>query len=120
MDFPHPLDRAAGLARLAAYTPRMGRAYANGRNADHGPEREPATSALSPYLRRRLITEAEAVGAALGAHGPAAAEKFVAEVFWRTYFKGHLETRPQIWADYLARAAAGHERLARTRPRARV
>lgn len=113
MDFPHPLTRADGLARLAEAAPRLGRAYAHGRNADHGPDRAPATSALSPYLRRRLITEAEAVAAALSAHGPANAEKFVSEVFWRTYFKGNLETRPQVWADYQARAAAGHERLAR-------
>ncbi len=28
------------------------------------------------------------------------AEKFVQEVFWRGYFKGHLETRPEIWRRY--------------------
>jgi deoxyribodipyrimidine photo-lyase len=27
---------------------------------------------------------------------------FVQEVFWRTYFKGHLETRPGIWRAYVS------------------
>ena len=33
------------------------------------------------------------------------------EVFWRTYFKGHLETRPSIWADYRRQVADDHARL---------
>ena len=72
----------------------------------------PTTSALSPYLRRRMVLETEVVDAARAAHGPAA-EKFVQEVFWRTYFKGHLETRPWLWTDYQRLAADGHDRLAR-------
>lgn len=104
--------RAAGLDRLAAFVPDSGRAYAASRNADHGPDGPATTSCLSPYLRRRLILEREAVDAALRAHGPAGAEKFVQEIFWRTYFKGHLETRPFLWTDYLRLAAQGHDRLA--------
>lgn len=111
MDRSFPMTRAAGLARLGAFTPGMGRAYAEGRNTDHGPEMETATAALSPYLRRRLILEQEAVDAGRAAHGPAA-EKFVQEVFWRSYFKGHLETRPQLWSDYQRLAAEGRARLA--------
>ena len=85
MDRSFPMTRAAGLARLAAFTPpRMGRAYAAGRNTDHGPEMEAATAALSPYLRRCLILEQEAVDTAHAAHGPGA-ERFVQEVFWRSY-----------------------------------
>ncbi len=107
-----PATRAAGLDRLAAVTAALGRRYADARNTDAGPDRAPTTSALSPYLRRRMVTEPELVDAARGAHGPAA-EKFVQEVFWRTYFKGHLETRPSLWTDYLRLAAEGRERLAR-------
>ncbi len=105
------MTRPAGLARLAAFTPGMGRAYADGRNTDHGPETDTATAALSPYLRRRLVLEQEVVDAAHAAHGPGA-EKFVQEVFWRSYFKGHLETRPELWSDYLRLAAEGRARLA--------
>jgi deoxyribodipyrimidine photolyase len=66
-----PPTRAEGLARIARFRPRMGRAYAQTRNFDRGPERRDNVSLLSPYLRRRLVTEQEAVAAALGAHGAA-------------------------------------------------
>ena len=106
-----PPTRTAALARLHAFTPRMGRDYAAGRNTDHGPDHDGATAVLSPYLRRRMMTEHEAVAAALEGHGPGA-EKFVGEVFWRTYFKGHLETRPGLWAEYQRLVRQGHDQLA--------
>ena len=56
---------------------------------------------LSPYVRRRLVLEQDAIAAALAAHGPEDAEKFVQEVIWRGYFKGWLERRPQVWAAYV-------------------
>ncbi|HEX8417660.1 MAG TPA: FAD-binding domain-containing protein, partial [Methylobacterium sp.] len=62
-------------------------------------------------LRRRLITEEEVVRAARTMHGPAA-EKFVSEVFWRTYFKGYLETHPDIWTDYRRLVTEGERQLA--------
>ncbi len=98
--------RAEGDRILSAFTPRMGRRYANGRNTDHGPgAHKPgangAVSVLSPYIRRRLVLESDAVAAAIAAHGPEDAEKFVQEVIWRGYFKGWLERRPQVWDSYL-------------------
>ena len=57
-------------------------------------------STLSPWVRRRLVTERELAEAALARHGAGKAEKFVQEVVWRTYFKGWLELRPAVWADY--------------------
>ncbi len=92
--------RAAGEKMLADFVPRMGRRYANGRNTDHGPGAHKAVSGLSPYLRRRLVLEADVVAAALAAHGPDEAEKFIQEVIWRGYFKGWLERRPQVWDSY--------------------
>lgn len=47
--------RAEGEKQLAAFAPRMGRRYANGRNTDHGAGRHTAVSLLSPYIRRRLV-----------------------------------------------------------------
>ena len=85
---------------MKAFIPRMGTRYANGRNTDNGPGGHSAVSMLSPYIRRRLVTEAEVVAAALAEHGPENAEKFVQEVIWRGYFKGWLERRPQVWATY--------------------
>ena len=91
--------RAMGDKILAAFTPRMGRRYANGRNTDHGPGGHSAVSGLSPYIARRLVLERDAVSAAIAAHGDDA-EKFVQEVIWRGYFKGWLERRPQVWDSY--------------------
>ena len=91
--------REAGLARLETFVPRMGRRYAEERGYDAGPERDNVSN-LSPWIRRRLVLESEAAAAALDAHGAKTAEKFVQEVVWRTYWKGWLEQRPQVWDDY--------------------
>jgi deoxyribodipyrimidine photo-lyase len=66
---------------------------------------------LSPYVRHRLITEREVVAAVLGAHSFSAAEKFVAEVLWRTYWKGWLELRPGIWRRYCDERDAARDRV---------
>lgn len=92
--------RTAGEELLVAFAPRMGRRYTNGRNTDHGPGAQKAVSVLSSYIRRRLVLEADAVAAALSAHGPEDVEKFVQEVIWRGYFKGWLERRPHVWDIY--------------------
>ena len=109
---PAVLTRAAALEHLSGAVPRAGRAYAEGRNTDRSPGTAPSTTALSPYLRRRLLLEEEVVDAALAAHGSQEAGKFVEEVFWRSYFKGYLETHPSVWADYLRLVAEGQNALA--------
>ncbi len=101
-------SRQAGLARLAGFVPAAGRAYANRRNTDYGPDDRGNVSVLSPYIRHRLITEREVLEATLARHALSTAEKFVQEVFWRGYFKGHLETRPAIWQRY-REALAGQQ-----------
>ena len=105
--------RAAGLARLADFLPRAGRAYAARRNLDLGPGDRSNVSALSPWLRRRLITEDEVVAAVLARHGMTAAEKFVQEVAWRTYWKGWLELRPGMLDRFDAERIALKAELAR-------
>jgi deoxyribodipyrimidine photo-lyase len=49
-----------------------------------------------------LITETEVLEATLQAHDFKNAERFVHEVFWRTYFKGWLEQHPTVWPAYQA------------------
>jgi len=97
---PPPATRIAGLARMQAFQPEMGGAYAAKRNYDFGPDRRGHVACLSPHVRHRLVLEAELVRAALDAHGAARAEKFVQEVCWRTYWKGWLEMRPSVWPAY--------------------
>ncbi len=47
-----------------------------------------------------MITEEEVVRAVLTHHSFAAAEKFIQEVAWRTYWKGWLEMRPAMLDRY--------------------
>jgi deoxyribodipyrimidine photo-lyase len=101
--------RTAGLARLQAFLPRAGRDYTRLRNLDL--PGHPHVSGLSPYLRHRLVTEAEVIAAVTALHGRSA-DKFLAEVWWRTYWKGWLELRPQVWSDYRRDLAAILNRLA--------
>lgn len=95
--------RTAALARLSDFLPAAGRRYTDQRNHDDGPGDggwRGNVSQLSPWLHAKLISEAEVLRAVLHQHSPRSAEKFIAEVFWRIYFKGYLEQRPAIWADY--------------------
>lgn len=100
MDFTP--NRAAAKARLAAFLPAAGHRYADTRNHDDGPATggRANVSQLSPWLHAGLIRETEVLEAVLSQHSQRAAEKFIAEVFWRVYFKGYLEQRPAIWVDY--------------------
>lgn len=101
-------SRAAGIAALAAFVPNAGRRYAETRNFDHGPPDRSNVSLLSPYLRYRLITEEQVIEAVRSEHEATAAEKFLQEVLWRTYWKGWLELRPAIWDRYVNEVAALH------------
>ncbi|MCU0881121.1 MAG: hypothetical protein MUF14_00455 [Hyphomonadaceae bacterium] len=111
--------RAAGLARLDAFVPFAGRAYAADRNTDRGPQDRSNVSALSPWLRRRLITEDEVIAAVLRRHSPAAAEKFIQEVCWRTYWKGWLQMRPGVLERFDRERGSLRDSLADNRPLAR-
>ncbi|MCU0902735.1 MAG: DNA photolyase [Tabrizicola sp.] len=101
--------RRAGLDRLNAFLPRAGRDYAKLRNLDL--PGHPHVSVLSPWLRHRLVTEAEVITATHAAH-PEGAAAFLAEVWWRTYWKGWLELRPGVWTAYRQGLTAALNRLA--------
>ncbi|MEL6689149.1 MAG: FAD-binding domain-containing protein [Pseudomonadota bacterium] len=90
--------RTAALERLTAFLPKAGRDYAAKRNYDL--PGHPHVSALSPYIRHRALTEAEVLEATLARFAPSTAEKFIQEVYWRTYWKGWLELRPEVWDRY--------------------
>jgi deoxyribodipyrimidine photo-lyase len=92
--------REAGIRRAAQFVAAAGSRYAKSRNFDFGPERRGNVSMLSPYLRHRLVLEQEVLELVLARHSLNAAGKFVQEVFWRAYFKGWLEHRPDVWDAY--------------------
>lgn len=97
-----PLDliptRAAALARLAEFLPDAGR-YAADRNFVR--PGHPNVSRLSPWVQKRLLLEEEVVAAARERWSFEAVEKFVQEVYWRTYWKGWLEQRPEAWSRWV-------------------
>lgn len=109
-----PATRTEALRRLQRFLPLAGRDYAARRNFDLPAQNHPNVSQLSPYLRHRLITEDEVLTAILGRYSLSSAEKFVQEVVWRTYWKGWLEQRPLLWADYQSglKRALNDDRLA--------
>jgi deoxyribodipyrimidine photo-lyase len=99
----HP-TRSAALERLEQFVPLAAK-YAGSRNFDLGSGKHDGVSRLSPCIRTRLITEEEATRAVLTKHSPRAAEKFLQEIAWRTYWKGWLEMRPDVWSHYLSSLA---------------
>ena len=113
---PPPIaTRDEALARLRDFLPQAGADYARWRNYDFGPGGRNRVSGLSPWIRHRLLCEQEVIDQVIGAHGLDAAEKFIQEVCWRTYWKGYLERRPVHWHDYLAAVHKANAQRAKDR-----
>ena len=74
--------------------------YAKNRNYDYGPKNRSNVSHLSKYITHRVINEYDVINLALSEYSLTKIEKYVQEVFWRVYWKGWLEHRPQVWSDY--------------------
>ena len=74
--------------------------YFTQRNFDFGPGNRKNVSCLSPYISHRLITEYEVVKKVLSKFPYQKVEKYIQEIFWRVYWKGWLELRPQVWTDF--------------------
>jgi deoxyribodipyrimidine photo-lyase len=75
--------------------------YGTERNFDYGPSKRTNTSNLSKYITHRIISEHEVIQSAYKKFSFKKIEKFIQEVLWRTYWKGWLEMRPQVWQDYI-------------------
>ena len=103
--------RSAGLARMEQFATRTGAHYASKRNYDLGANNRSTVSALSPWIRHRLITEEEVLTQTLARYSTSTAMKFIQEVFWRGYFKGWLEQHPSVWHSYERGVLAAQNRL---------
>jgi deoxyribodipyrimidine photo-lyase len=90
--------RAAALARLEEFLPAAG-SYAAERN--YVRPGHDNVSRISPWVQKRLLLESEIVAAARAQWSFPAVEKFVQEVYWRTYWKGWLEQRPEAWSRWV-------------------
>ena len=92
--------REAGLKRLKEFAQLAGETYSNERNFDFSSTKKNSVSALSPWIKHRLITEEEVLIEILKYQSPHSAMKFIQEVFWRGYFKGWLEQHPTVWSHH--------------------
>lgn len=99
-DFEFAATRQEALRQWQAFLPKAGR-YAGMRNQVKA--RHSNVSRLSPAVRLRLITEDEIVADTLERFAFSTVEKWLQEVCWRRYWKGWLEQRPGVWADYRSR-----------------
>ncbi|WP_262589951.1 FAD-binding domain-containing protein [Candidatus Pelagibacter communis] len=94
-------SRAKALNQLNNFIDNNLADYSKLRNFDFGPEKRSNISCLSPYITHGIINEKEVIQKALSKFSFSKNEKFIQEVLWRTYWKGWLELRPNVWADYL-------------------
>ena len=75
--------------------------YSKLRNFDFGSNNRSNISCLSPYITHGVVSELELIKKSLNKFSFSKNEKFIQEVLWRTYWKGWLELRPNVWTDYL-------------------
>ena len=94
-------SRASALNELNNFVENNLSEYSKLRNFDFGPEKRSNVSCLSPYITHGIINEKEVIEKSLSKFSFSKNEKFIQEVLWRTYWKGWLELRPNVWSDYL-------------------
>ncbi len=94
-------SRAKALNQLNNFVENNLGEYSKLRNFDFGPEKRSNISCLSPYITHGIINEQEVIQKALSKFSFSKNEKFIQEVMWRTYWKGWLELRPNVWSDYI-------------------
>ena len=94
-------SRASAIEKLDHFIEKNLSDYSRQRNFDYGPDKRSNVSCLSPYITHGIISELEVIDKSLKKYSFAKNEKFIQEVLWRTYWKGWLELRPNVWTDYL-------------------
>jgi len=95
------ISRDGALKQLNAFINNELANYSVKRNFDLGPKNKSNVSCLSPYISHRLITEYEVAKTVLAKFPYQKIDKYIQEIFWRVYWKGWLELRPQVWTDFI-------------------
>ena len=75
--------------------------YSFKRNFDFGPSDRTNVSMISPYLSHRIVTEYDVIKRVLEEKSLTSVEKYIQEIFWRLYWRGWLESRPQVWDNFV-------------------
>ena len=94
-------SRAKAIEKLNNFVENNLTDYSKLRNFDFGSDKRTNVSCLSPYISHGVINEIEIIKKSLSKFSFSKNEKFIQEVLWRTYWKGWLELRPNVWSDYL-------------------
>ena len=94
-------SRAKAIDKLNNFVEKNLSDYSRLRNFDFGPDKRDNVSCLSPYVTHGVLNEIEIIKKSLAKFSFSKNEKFIQEVLWRTYWKGWLELRPNVWTDYL-------------------
>ncbi len=94
-------SRAQAINKLDNFVENNLSEYSRLRNFDFGPDKRSNISCISPYVSHGILNELEVIDKALKKFSFSKNEKFIQEVLWRTYWKGWLELRPNVWTDYL-------------------
>ena len=94
-------SRAKAIDKLNNFVEKNLSEYSKLRNFDFGPDKRDNVSCLSPYVTHGVLNEIEIIKKSLSKFSFSKNEKFIQEVLWRTYWKGWLELRPNVWTDYL-------------------
>ena len=93
-------SRASAIDNLNRFVDQNLFEYSKLRNFDYGPDNRSNISCLSPYITHGVVSELEVIKKSLSKFSFSKNEKFIQEVLWRTYWKGWLELRPNVWTDY--------------------
>ena len=75
--------------------------YSKSRNYDFGIRERDNVSNLSHFISHRILFEFEIIKLVLSKYNYPRVEKYIQEIFWRIYWKGWLENRPQVWDDFI-------------------
>ena len=94
-------SRAQATNKLDSFVENNLSEYSRLRNFDFGPDKRSNISCISPYISHGILNELEVIDKALKKFSFSKNEKFIQEVLWRTYWKGWLELRPNVWTDYI-------------------
>ena len=95
-----PTTKSEVIDNLIKFSKNELLSYSSKRNFDLGTPHK-NVSKLSPYLRTRFINEEEVLKIAINKNNIKKIEKFIEEIFWRTYWRGWLETHPWVYHEYI-------------------
>ena len=95
-------SREYALEVLENFVVKKIKNYSSKRNYDFGDAKNNFVSYISPFIVKGVLSEREIISRVLRDNSYPQTEKFIQEIFWRTYWRGWLELREKVWYDFIA------------------